>query len=365
MQEVQFKNIKSYMSKYKKRIIVVTIGAGMLYFLYKRFLSEKVNALMEFYKKMSDYNEVLNKNSNFENISKQYENSFSNLLNRLLEDIKGKIETQFSLHKCFSVLQNSPKEELPKMWIIFKNKIFICFYSAIFITRCLHILSQTHLLVLEKLTIDSNSPKSFFEDLLNDLWLIAVDFIEYLTKHLENKLTPLAEGMIINQPISKEKFVSFFKGMRDKIEEIEFDQNTNQIHLVIFEKYLKDIQKKINLLEKNEFTNDMKSIKIAAFLKFYQIYYDVVNSNIFHIMLIKGLDYDFKIVEDTIELNFENERKNNSTITEVSVPKIASFVYRMFNQMMDPEQTIFIIKNYKNDTFYDDLNEYFKIIYDK
>jgi hypothetical protein len=35
-----------------------------------------------------------------------------------------------------------------------------------------------------------------------------------------------------------------------------------------------DIQKKINLLQANNFNNDLKSMKIAAFLKFYQIYYD-------------------------------------------------------------------------------------------
>jgi hypothetical protein len=363
--KVQLKVIKSYLTKYKKRIIFVTIGAGVIYYLYRRFLAEKVNALREFYQKMADYNEVMNLNSNFENIAKQYENSFSNLLNRLLEDIKGKLENQFSLNKCFNALQNSPKEDLARMWILFKNKAFVSFYSAIFITRCMQILSQTHLLILEKQTIDSNSPKSFYEDLLNDLWLMAVDFIEYLAKSLENILIPLAESIIINQPISKDRFLSFFNAMRDKVEEILFDPNSNQIRLIIFQKYFKDIQTKINLLQQNIFTNDTKSLKISAFLKFYQVYYDVVTSNIFQVILIKGLDYDFSIVQDTIELNFDNERKNNVSMTEVSVPKVASFIYRMHNQMMDPDHTIFLIKNYKNDKFYEELNEYFRIIYDK
>lgn len=358
-------NIKYYLTKYKKRIVFVSIGAGVLYYLYRRFLAEKVNALREFYKKMSDYNEVMNLNTNFENISKQYENSFSNLLNRLLEDIKIKIENQFSLNKCFNVLQNSPKEELARMWILFKNKAFVSFYSAIFITRCMMILSQTHLLILEKQTIDSNSPKSFYEDLLNDLWLIAVDFIEYLAKTLENLLIPLSESVVINQPISKEKFISYFRSMREKVEEIIFNPETNEISLNIFQKYMKDIENKINLLQKNNFTNDSKSLKINSFLKFYQLYYDVVTSNLFQVILIKGLDYDFSIVEDSIELNFENEKKNNVTMTEVSVPKVASFIYRMYNQMMDPDHTIFLIKSYKNDKFYEELNEYFRIIYDK
>jgi hypothetical protein len=361
----KLKAIKGFFTRYKKRIIFFTIGSGLVYYLYRTFLAEKIQMLREFYQKMSEYNEVMNSSSNFENISKQYENSFSNLLNRLLEDIKQKLENQFSLNGCFSVLQNAPKDDLPRMWILFKNKAFLVFYSAIFITRCMQILSQSHLLILEKQTIDLNYPKSFYEELLNDLWLIAVQFIEYLTKTLENKLTPLAEEIKINQPITKEKFVSFFRTMREKTEEVVYNSETKNIHFNIFEKYFKDIENKINLLQINDYKNDMKSMKIHSFLKFYQTYYDVVTSNIFQVILIKGLDYDFKIVEDTIELNFENERKNNPQIKEVSVPKIASFIYRMFNQMMDPDNTIFLIRNYKNDKYYEELSEYYRVIFDK
>lgn len=364
-QIIHLKTLKSYLWKYKKRIVLVCIGAGGVYFLYKKFLAEKVDALREIYQKMSDYNEVMNLNSNYENISKQYENSFSNLLNRLLEDIKQKVENQFSLKECFKALQSSPKEELAKMWILFKNKAFVSCYSSIFITRCMMLLSQTHLLILEKQTLENNSPKSFYEDLLNDLWLLAVDFIDYLTKYLENKLIPLAEEINIKHPISKERFLEFFRSMKDRIEEtkVDFNKNACSIHLVIFEKYFQELHKKIHVLRKSPFTNDLKSMRVSSFLKFYQTYYDVITSNLFQVILIKALDYDFTIIEDSINLNFENEKKNN--MKDISVPKIASFIYRMYNQMMDPDHTIFLIKNYKENKFSDELNEYFKIIYDK
>lgn len=356
-------SIKLYLKKYKKKIIFIGIGIGVGYYLYKKFLSEKVQILREMYSKLHDYDEMFKMNSNFDNLAKHYESCFGNLLSNLLNEIKIKLEKEFSLSMLFNRISTASKEEFTKLWIVFKNKTLISFYCSIFITRVLLLLSQTHSLILEKLKISNDKlPQSFYEELLTDLWILAVNYIEYLVKHIENKLTPLCDQIILNNNFVKEKFIEEFRKFRDRVEEISV--NKHKIHLFVFEKYFKDVENKIITLEKTVYVNDIQSMKVNSFLKFYNIYYDIISSNLFQTVLVKALDYDFCIMEDLIEGNFENEKKNNMSNTQLSVPKIVSFIQRMRTQLLDHENTTFQLKSYKNHNFPDELNEYFKIIYD-
>ena len=50
-----------------------------------------------------------------------------------------------------------------------------------------------------------------------------------------------------------------------------------EIKLKLFKNYVNDIARKIDILESNKFNLDISSQKIEVFLKFYQIYYDVLN----------------------------------------------------------------------------------------
>jgi len=353
--------LKNFFHKYKKRIIFLGLGAGLIYYLYKKFLSSHVNTMREIYSKISEFKEVMNLNSNFESLNEQMQISLNNLMPNLLEEIKKKIETEFSINKCFQAIQNAPKEELPKLWILFKNKALISFYCAVFVPRCLVILSQTHILVIEKMKKE-NLPKSFYENLLTDLWYLAVEFIEYIIKYIDNRLSPLVDNIILNHSYSKEKFNGEVRKFRERVEEIKFNKENQEIHLEIFQKYFESVKQKLNLLQLNHFTNDMKSLKISTFLQFYKIYYDIITSNLFQAIIIKALDYDFSLVETMIEMNFENEKKNENNF--ISVAKIASFINRMRTQILNPEHSILIIPNIKESKFPDELKEYFRIIYE-
>lgn len=357
----KMKILKGFLKKYKKRLIFLGLGFGLIYFLYKKFLSTHVNTVREIYSKISEFKEVMNSTSNFENLNEQMQISLNNLMPNLLEEIKKKIECEFSINRCFQAIQNAPKEELPKLWILFKNKALISFYCAVFVPRCLVILSQTHLLVIEKLKKE-NLPKSFYENLLTDLWYLAVEFIEYIIKYIDNRLSPLVDNIILNHSYSKEKFISEIRKFRDKVEDITINKDSFEIHLHIFEKYIKSIEQKLNLLQQNNFTNDIKSLKVTTFLQFYKIYYDIVTSNLFQIIIIKALDFDFSIVETMIEMNFENEKKNDNNL--ISVAKIASFINRMRIQILNPEHSILTLPNIKEGKFPDELKEYFRIIYE-
>jgi len=353
--------LKNIFKKYKKRIIFFVLGTGVLVYLYKRFLSSHVNTLREIYSKISEMKEVMNQSSNFENLNEQMQISINNLMPNLLEEIKKKIEGEFSITKCFQAIQNAPKEDLAKLWILFKNKALISFYCSVFVPRCLIILSQTHLLVIEKLKKE-NLPKSFYENLLTDLWYLAVEFIEYIIKYIDNRLSPLVENIILNHSYSKEKFLLELRKFRDKVEDIKINKLTREIHLDIFEKYFKSIEQKIKLLQQNNFTNDLKSLKVSTFLEFYNIYYDIVTSNLFQVIIVKALDFDFSLIETMIEMNFENERKNENNL--ISVAKIASFINRMRTQILHPEHSILTLPTINNAKFPDELKEYFRIIYE-
>lgn len=248
-------------------------------------------------------------------------------------------------------------------WHIFKNKVLISFYSSIVVPRIMLILAQTHLLIIEKINMTQRIQSNFYEELLTDLWLIAKNYIEYLLKYIDNKLSPIVNDIPINISLTKEKTIGLFIKFRERVEELK-TSGEHHIHLLILEKYFKDLEDKIVMLENNKFRQDINSEKINSFLHFYKIYYDIVTSNLFQVIIIKALDHDFNIVNEMIELNFRNERNNNSSKLEVGIPKVVSFINRIRSQCLNPEHTILLLKYKSTDNFTEEMNEYFKIIYD-
>jgi hypothetical protein len=342
--------------KNKKKLIFITIGGILSYYLYKKYLAEKITFLRQLYKKISEETNIMN---DPENLSIKYENSFNNLITRLLEEIKQHLDNEFNLTQAFNQITANSKEDMPRYWILFKNKSLIFLHCTMFITRSLILISQTQLLILEKLNSKYNLPKNLLDDILTELWLIAQEYIDHLMRAIENRVTPLIEDIIINQNYTKETFMNEFVKSRERVEEIIFDRKHNECHFAILEPYFKIIEDKIITLEGNRYTNDAKSVKISAFLKFYQINYDIVTSNLFQGVLMKSLDLDFLILSDIIGLNFEADTK-----PMLSVPKIINFVNKINNQILEKENTIFFFKNYKDNEFYDEIKEYFKLIYE-
>jgi hypothetical protein len=355
MEQFLNKGLKLF-KKNKKKIIFITIGGIICYYLYKKYLSEKVFFLRQLYKKISEETNIMN---DPDNLTIKYENSFNNLITRLLDEIKQRLDNEFNLPKVFNMITTAPKEEMPRYWILFKNKNLIYLHCAMFITRSLILISQTQLLILEKLNSKHTLPKNFLDDILTELWLIAQEYIDHLMKYIENKLAPFVDQIIINHNYNRENFINEIFEFRNRIEEVVYVEAYNEVHYEILEPYFKLIGDKITTLESCQFNNDTKSHKTNAFLKFYQINYDLLTSNLFQGVLMKSLDLDFIILSDAINLNFQN----NTTPT-VSVPKIINFINKINNHLLDKDNTIFFFKNYKDNEFYEEVKEYFRIIYE-
>jgi hypothetical protein len=344
--------------KNKKKLIFLSIAGLIGFYLYKKYLSEKVSFLRELYKKISEETQLMNTP---ENLNIKYENSFNNLITRLIDELKLRLDKEFNLAKVFEMITSAQgdKNEMARQWIEFKDRNLIYLHSVMFITRSIILISQTQLLVIDKLNSKFNLPKQFLDDLLTELWFIALDYIDHLIKCIYNRLKPLVEEIVINHNYNRDSFLREIIRFRERIEDITVDRVNNEIHYVLLESYFKILENKIVTLENNSYTNSTHDVKIYTFLKFYQINYDVLTSNLFQSILLKSLDLDFTILFDTISLNFEN-----ITSPAVSVAKIINFINKTNNYLLDKENTIFFFKNYKESEFYEELKEYFRVIYE-
>jgi hypothetical protein len=301
--------------------------------------------------------------NNINNISEKYDASFNNLISRLLNEIRDKFEKEFNIDGLFERIKTAGKGEMAKLWEIFKNENLILIYCSTFITRLLILLSQTQLLVLEKLNSRYKFPKDLLDELLTDLWIMTKDYLDYLIKHIRNKLERIVNEISLRQSFRKEEFLEEIFNLRNEIEVIVPSEDKKEAHFEILGKYFKGIETKINELENNTFTNNMKGYKISAFIKFYQINYDIVSSNLFQIILLKALDHDFNLVKEAIYLNFECHKKSKND-DSVNVAHIANFVNKISKRLLDQEETIFLNNKLKDEVFFQDLSEYFNIIYE-
>lgn len=363
---VEQNSIVSFFSNNKKKIFFGTLGISLAVFTYKRFLSDKIEIIKSLYYKMNDYSEMLDGQSKeFSSVTKHFEGSFNNLISKLLAQVEKQIQDHFSLKSCYEeTSKTESKEDKIRAWTIFKDRLLMSFYSSVAITRVVLLLSQTHLLLLERLNTQSDNRllRDFYDSLLSDLWKLALNLIEYQAKWIENRTSQLCKNIFLNRKYNKDEFKAEVRKFRDVIEQIIFKENN--VRFTMLEQYLKEVEDKINRLESSEVTNDeAANSRIMGRIRFFCNYYDVCASSLFTTILQKALDYDFEIVDDMIEVNFENLKKDDDG--KVAFPKILSFLYHMRSQIMNPEHTLFLIKDYKdNDTVSSDLNKYFKIIYD-
>lgn len=363
---VEQNSLMSYFYNNKKKIFFGTLGISLAVFTYKRFLSDKIEIIRSLYYKMNDYSEMLEGQSKeFSSVTKHFEGSFNNLISKLLTQVEKQIQDHFSLRSCYEETSRvESKEDKIRAWTIFKDRLLMSFFSSVAITRVVLLLSQTHLLLLERLNTQSDNRlmRDFYDSLLSNLWKLALNLIEYQAKWIENRTSQQCKSIFLNRKYSKEEFKAEIRKFRDIIEQLVFKDES--VRFTILEQYLKEVEEKINRLESLEVSNDEASnSRIMGSIRFFCNYYDVCASSLFATILQKTLDYDFEIIDDMIDLNFENLKKDDDG--KAAFPKILSFLYHMRSQIMNPEHTLFLIKDYKdNDSVSSDLNKYFKIIYD-
>ena len=170
----------------------------------------------------------------------------------------------------------------------------------------------------------------------------------------------VTKDIILQNKYNFKTFISFIERFRAKIEFVVYDSSNNDFHLNIFKFFFNEIERKIDDLEKSEYYPGIEALKTEIHLEFYNNFYDIITSNLFQTVLVNGLDYDFKILYDTIELNFETHSEKTGDLV---LPKIVSFIVKIKNQILDKNNSIFLLKNYKSNNFNEEMKEFLNFIY--
>jgi len=405
---VYFRNFLSYLKNHKKKFIFVVIGMAMFYYIYRKYIGPKIQILLDFYSKFSEYKEILMSNgNNFEEILIQREPCFNKLIKQLLTEIKNKLNNVSNLESIYNNLKNSKKEEMLNNWTTFKNKVLTYHFTSVIISRFLILISQSHLLIVEKLQINGQKiPKNICNDLLTELWVLANSFSDNLIIDIQNILEGELNKIPISSSFSWNNFSNELNNLQQKLQELYFDNFNNQIKLNIFKPYVDEIYKKMEILENYTYYNDMRNYNIECFLKFYQVYFDIINSNLFHVILYKAINHDLAIIEKDVKNRFESlvseeinqiNIKNNNALNQninseeieknandlqeginninnekslysnhnLKLIKIIIMMLKVDGQILDVQSSNFVNKlDIGENKFQEELNEFFKIICD-
>lgn len=420
---IHLENIFYKLKNNKKRVFFICLGIAICCYIYKKYLSPKIQVALDIYHKFAEYKEMIfNDGNKFDEILSQYEPCFNNLIKKLLHETKAKLNAVANLESLYNSLKSSKKEEMLSNWINFKNKVLTYHFTSVFVARFLIIISQSHLLILEKLQINyQKAPKNICDDLLTDLWILVASQADSLITNVEEVISEEINKLQISNSYTWDGYVNALNILQEKLLDLVFDNYHNEIKVKLYIPYIVEVANKIKFLENNNFLNAPKSFKIEVFLKFYQIYYDVLNSNLFHVILIKAINNDFAVIEKDLKNRFEllvkeevkimntlnkkiinseeieKNKNENSNVQDkdlnkdqvmqkekdnenclascvqdysqvnLKMIKIILMMVKVDGLLLDPEASFFLNKNENsenNSKFQEELNEYFKIIYD-
>jgi hypothetical protein len=405
---ILFNSIIDKIKNNKNKIILSTILLGVLYYFYKKYIFSKLESAMEIYKSISECTDLFNdNNSSFNQVLIQYEPCFNKLNKKLLSEIKYKLNSVSNLEELYNKVKNSKREEMLSNWTSLKNKVLLYYFKCLVISRFVILISQSHLLILEKMQIDNQKiSKIICDELLTDLWILATSYLNDLIEHIEELIGEQINSIPISSQFSWKTYSKQLSYLQEKILDLIINNFNHEIKLKLFKNYVNEIAKKIELLERNSFSLTLESQKIEVFLKFYQIYYDILNSNLFHVILLKAINNDFSNSEKDIKSRFEsivfedmqqaqnilnknisiseeveknmdssnlrNNSEENSMIAmseintfKIKFIKIIIIMLKINGNFLDLSSSFLINKTENTDKkFNEELIEYFKIIYD-
>lgn len=356
--------VKGSIKNNKYKVMIFTASSAVIYVVYRKYLRENIQMIREIYNQMKEFENVSGGKSQNDKVAKFLEGAgANNLIHKLLDEVKSNLTSSFQLDALFEKIQTSPKLQIQSLWTIFKNLSLIEFYCSTFISRILLVFTQTEFLIIEKMKIkNENSNIATYYDIYNslliELWTLSKNFIKFVLSKIESHLSDVTKDIILQSKYNYKTFIGFIDRFRQKIEYIVYDNSSNEFYLNMIKFFFSEIEKKIDDLEKSQYTPGIESLKTEIHLEFYNNFYDIITSNLFQTVLINGLDYDFKILYDMIEINFESLGGG-----ELSIPKIVSFIVKIKNQILDKNNSIFLLKNYKSNNFNEEMKEFLNIIY--
>lgn len=349
--------------KYKKTSIFI-VAMSVLAVYIKRKYGESISMMYNLYHQMNDMQKV-NSNSKEFSLLVQYESKFSSIAPKILSFIDKQIQSLFSLtsihQEVVSNKESRSSFETEKLWVIFKNRLFISKISLVVISRTIYFLSQTHVVLIESFKKLSNDryKHQFYEVLVNELWGFAVKLIEHMAKSIENKLNSVCDSYSIRRKYNKTELKDLIRTLRNKSEVVIIEEKRNvQYEFMVF--YLKEVENKINNYESMELSSDIVNFdeinkNTFGYISFLKRYYDICSSSLFTIMLSKQIESDYSTLLLMVDSNYENLVEDS-----LSMPKIISFLYHITTQIVQYENCL--LKFGEAEELKAELNVYYEAI---
>ena len=392
---------------YKKSFIALGGISIVGYLLYRKYLKEHVDLFLTLKEMTKEVEKKENGPQKINSITKHFEPTFNHFLSEFITHVGNQIQKHYNLEETYKQVVDKSvvrsKEELESLWIYYKNKVIKSLISSINITRTIFLLSQVLLIILEKFkrNMKYKITKSFYDNILNDIWSIFLKFLEHMTKSFDNKFPDevLNQSFNLREKYSSSLIKQNFIHLRERVESIvmEYPSKVHNIEELIsqgknsndwkvknkllkskteifckiglLEFFLNDLEQKITFYENStsnlDATQEEDNMNTFLKIKILCEFYDICSSPLLSMILQKGFNHDYAILNDFIDVNFndakttpleENEEK------KLSMPKIISFLNHIKNQIMNDENTIFKINYYKESKYKDDLEKFFNVV---
>ena len=349
----------------KKSILAFSFIIMFIYYLNKKVIVPIIS-LYKLNKQMSEiFNSAVVKNNCNDNnnytISLKFKEPFAKLISRLLEKIEIYLESIYFLKANYNKIINTKlkkndniilnnlstnkiayqieykdKQDIEILWNLFKKKVFISLISSICTSRILTLLSQTQLIVLENFKSKNNNKykEDFYDILLNELWIIALKYIDYIGKYIENRICQDCDNISLKEKFDVLEVTQIILKLRYKIENFAKMTNNNSIYYKLLNFYFFNINDKINFYEKLDLSKDKTNFdqinnNVFGIIKFFKVFLDIISSNLFTSILIKCLDEDYNSLFKIIYLNYIDDNTE-----KLSTPKLVCCLYRINKKIM-------------------------------
>lgn len=279
--------MNKFFSYIKDNKIKLSFGACLIsasIIIKKNFKKIKncVNLMNDFlsFQKMKAL-EKNNKNSIFEKIK------YDKKLNEFVSSI---LDKELKISDTKKLISTSQNEELIRNWEIFKEKIFISFFSSFFLLKFLSLISLTNATILNLFILNNKIDYYKSIEILNDLWEISKMISTKIIQKIITKIKQAISSITINQKLTFEQAEEVLNKIYNDITQINPKTNT----LYLFEDYEKEIEQQIDSLEKNDYdiANITSINDINSKLLVYSTNYDIITSKIFTSVLYSIFNKD-------------------------------------------------------------------------
>ena len=355
-------SIAEFIFNNKNKIVYSGLLMGGFY-LYKEYLHVKLKFLYDIYSHYSNfsYDKVIKTH-----VTTKNKESFMILNENLVYEILECIKLRYKSEVLFQKVQNVSfsNEEKIRYWGELKQSLILSNITAILISRVLNLISQTNLIIIERVNRENHQSLSsfFLHKILNELWMMAKDdFIPYLIQFAEQRLCKVINKLSLRDKFSYESVCSIVNEIKRNVFGFHStDEDSVKVDLMKY--YIDTLENKIKSIEKENYSSitDENRADRDFYIDIFGTLYDIFDSNLFNVVLIKLVDEDFRRLNRLI---FHLFTDNSEKVAELSVLKLIKKIALLNPRILNKENSVFFDIDKLSENLKSEQEEYFKVIF--